>query len=126
MRSMPMTDSKRVVVTGATGHIGRVLYKELAQRDYQVVVFSRDPQQARRAVPGAAEYVAWRPEERGPWAGAIDGAHAVIHLAGASLFGQRWSGAYKREIVASREVGTRGLITAMAEAQSKPQVFVSM
>src|SRR5262249_52560561 len=65
-------------------------------------------------------------EGSGPWASAIDGADAVVHLVGDTLFGQRWSGAYKREIVGSREVGTRGLVAAMAEAQSKPQVFVSM
>jgi NAD dependent epimerase/dehydratase family enzyme len=120
-----MADNKRVVVSGATGLIGRALCKQLVARGYQVVVFSRNPQQARRAVPGAADYVAWRPAESGDWASSIDGAHAVIHLAGASLFDKRWSDAYKREIVASREIGTRGLINAMARAQIKPQVFIS-
>ena len=121
-----MTEAKRVVVTGATGMIGRALCKELRVKGYQVVAFSRDPQKARRSVPGAAEYVAWTPAESGPWASAIDGAHAVIHLAGASLFGRRWSAEYKREIISSREIGTRGLVNAMARAQHKPQVFVSM
>jgi NAD dependent epimerase/dehydratase family enzyme len=106
--------------------IGRALCKELIAKGYQVIAFSRDPQKARRSVPGAAEYVAWTPAETGPWASAIDGAYGVIHLAGASLFGRRWSAAYKREIVASREIGTRGLVNAMAQAQVKPRVFVSM
>jgi uncharacterized protein len=121
-----MADPKRVVVTGATGHIGRRLCPRLMERGYQVVVFSRDPGQARRSLPGVAEYVAWRPAESGAWASAIDGAHGVVHLAGASLFGKRWSAGYKREIIASREVGTRGLVSAMAQAQSRPQAFVSM
>jgi hypothetical protein len=121
-----MTEAKRIVVTGATGMIGRVLCKQLRAKGYQVVAFSRDPQKARRSVPGAAEYVAWSPAESGPWASAIDGAHGVIHLAGASLFSRRWSPEYKREIVSSREVGTRGLVNAMARAQHKPRVFVSM
>ena len=94
-----MTEAKRIVVTGATGMIGRVLCKQLRAKGYQVVAFSRDPQKARRSVPGAAEYVAWSPAESGPWASAIDGAHGVIHLAGASLFSRRWSPEYKREIV---------------------------
>jgi len=120
-----MTDSKRLVVTGATGLIGRSLSKALQASGYQVVVFSRDPQRARSAVPGAAEYVAWQPAETGAWAGALDGAYGVIHLAGASLFGKRWTDEYKREIIESREVGTRGLVNAMAGAQTKPRVFVS-
>jgi uncharacterized protein len=120
-----MPDSKRVVVTGATGLIGKALCKQLIAKGYTLVVFSRDPQKARESLPGAAEYIAWQPAEQGAWATAIDGAHGVVHLAGASLFGKRWSTAYKREIMASREVGTRGLVNAMAQAGTKPQVFVS-
>ena len=121
-----MTEAKRIVVTGATGMIGAKLCARLIQKGYQVVVFSRDPQKARGSVPGAAEYVAWTPAEHGAWASAIDGAHGIIHLAGASLFGKRWSAEYKREIMASREIGTRGIVNAIASAQRKPEVFVSM
>jgi uncharacterized protein len=119
-----MPDLKRVVVAGATGMIGRALCKQLISRGYQVVVFSRDPQKARQTVPGAAEYLAWQPSQSGPWASMIDGAHAVINLAGASLFGRRWSAAYKREIIDSRVIGARGLVQAMAQAQQRPNVFI--
>ncbi|HNP72096.1 MAG TPA: DUF1731 domain-containing protein [Kouleothrix sp.] len=121
-----MTDAKRVVVTGATGMIGRALCQRLVASGYAVVAFSRDPQRARREVPGAAEYLAWSPAEDGPWAEAVNGAHAVIHLAGASLFGKRWSAAYKREIIASREIGTRGIVNAIEKARVRPAAFVSM
>ena len=120
-----MADTKRVIVTGATGLIGRAVCKQLNAKGYQVVVFSRDPRKARGTVPGAAEYVAWEPAEHGAWAGALEGAHGVIHLAGASLFGKRWTPEYKREIIASREIGTRGLVQAMAGATNKPYVFLS-
>jgi NAD dependent epimerase/dehydratase family enzyme len=121
-----MTSTKRVVVTGATGLIGAKLCAQLIAKGYSVVVFSRDLQKARHTVPGAAEYVAWSPAETGDWAKAIDGAYGVVNLAGASLFGKRWSAEYKREIIASREVGTRGLVNAMAAAQQKPEVLVNM
>src|SRR5262245_57397440 len=120
-----MADAKRVVVTGATGLIGRALCKRLMEQGYAVVVFSRDPAKAHTAVPGAAEYVAWQPAESGPWAKMIDGAHALISLAGASLFGKRWSEEYKREIRDSRVIGTRGLVNAIAQANTRPEVFVS-
>lgn len=120
-----MADAKRVVVTGATGVIGKAVCKELIAKGYQVVVFSRDPQKARGVVPGAAEYVAWQPSESGAWASAIDGAYGVIHLAGASLFGQRWTAEYKREIVDSRVIGTRGIVKAIAAAKQRPQVLIS-
>ncbi|HEX6290653.1 MAG TPA: TIGR01777 family oxidoreductase [Herpetosiphonaceae bacterium] len=120
-----MADTKRVVITGATGLIGKRLCEQLKAKGYQIVVFSRDPQQARRSLPGAAEYITWTPAEEGPWTGAIDGAYGVIHLAGAPIIGKRWSAAYKAEIRNSRVIGTRGLVNAMRAAQHRPQVFVS-
>ncbi len=116
---------KRVVVTGATGLIGREVCATLIAKGYEVVVFSRDPQGARAKVPGAAEYVAWTPSESGPWAAALDGAHGVISLAGASIAGQRWTPEHKRAIRDTRVLGTRGLVKAMAAAQQQPEVFVS-
>ena len=120
-----MAAGKRVIVTGATGLIGKEVCKGLIARGYDVVVFSRDPDAARSKVPGAAEYVAWTPSESGPWASQLDGAWGVISLAGASIGGQRWNEDYKRQIRDTRVVGTRGLVKAMAAAQEKPRVFVS-
>lgn len=119
-----MSNPKRIIVTGATGHIGRALCRRLIERGDAVVVFSRDPAAARGRVPGAAEYVAWKPSLEGPWAAAVDGADGVVHLAAASLFERRWSAEYKREIFESRQIGTRGLVQAMGQAQRRPATFV--
>lgn len=116
---------KRVIVAGATGLIGKAVCKALQARGYDVVVFSRDPESARKKVPGAAEYVAWQPEEQGVWAGQIDGAWAVINLAGAPIAGKRWTDDYKRQIVDSRVIGTRGLVGAIAAAHERPQVLIN-
>lgn len=120
-----MMDQKRVVVTGATGLIGKALCRVLLQRGYEIRVFSRKPEAARAVVPGAAAYVAWQPGETGPWAAAIDGAYAVINLAGASIAGRRWTDRYKREIRDSRIIGTRGLVNAIAAAESRPRVLIN-
>lgn len=117
--------NRRVVMTGATGFIGARLVRELAQR-YEVVALSRNPVKARQALPQAADCVAWEPTEHGAWASAIDGAYAVVNLAGASVGGRRWSDSYKREIANSRTVGTRGLVNAIAVAQARPAVLLSM
>lgn len=118
---------KRIIITGATGLIGRKLVAEL-RNDYDLVIFSRDPARARTALPGAVDYVAWQPAEHGPWAAAVDGAWGVVHLAGApisgGLLGRRWTPEYKAEIRDSRVIGTRGIVNAMAAAQQRPAVFV--
>ena len=120
-----MSEEKRVIVTGATGLIGKPLCAQLRERGYAVTIFSRDPERARQTLPGMADYVAWKSEEHGPWVSKIDGAHAVINLAGASLFARRWTEKYKRVVWDSRVVGTRGLVNAMRAASTKPSVFIS-
>ncbi len=120
--------SKRIIITGATGTIGRRLVAEL-QSDYELVIFSRDPERARAASPGAASYVAWQPAEQGPWMAAVDGAWGVIHLAGApisaGLLGPRWTPEYKAAIRDSRVIGTRGIVNAILAARQRPAVLVS-
>jgi hypothetical protein len=120
-----MTDTKRVVVTGATGLVGKRLCAHLKASGYQVVVFSRSPGKARRLVPGAAEYVEWNPQVQGEWVGALAGAYGVVHLAGASLFGKRWDAAYKKQLYDSRIESTRRLVEAMSRMETRPAVFVS-
>ncbi len=124
-----MPTPKRIILTGATGLIGTKLFTALKQRGDAVVIFSRSPERARSALPGAAEYVSWSVAESGPWMAAIDGAAAVIHLAGApiseGLTGPRWTDSYKAEIRDSRVIGTRGIVNAIAAAKQPPAVLVS-
>ena len=120
-----MADRKRVVVTGATGLIGKALCKRLQAEEYDVVVFAREPERARSAVPGAVEYVSWTAADSGPWAAHIDGAWCVVNLAGTPVAGKRWTARRKQEIRDSRVVGTRGIVAAIAAATHKPRVLVN-
>ncbi len=82
---------RRIVITGATGRIGRQLSSRLIERGESLVVLSRDEAKAAATVPGAAAYVHYDGQAGGDWASAIDGADAVVHLAGAGVFGARQS-----------------------------------
>jgi uncharacterized protein len=118
-----MAETKRVVVTGATGMIGKALCSQLTLKGYELVVLSRNPEQARQSVPGAA--VKWNPADaQGEWVGVLDGAFGVIHLAGAPVAGKRWTEQYKAELRNSRVVPTRTLVEAMNSVNQKPSVFV--
>ncbi|MHB8596447.1 MAG: TIGR01777 family oxidoreductase [Ktedonobacteraceae bacterium] len=121
-----MTETKRIIVTGATGLIGSSLCQELIQRGYAVVVFSRDPTAARAKAPGAEAYVAWQPAENGPRAEYINGAYGIVNLAGGSIytFGKRQTRESISAETQNRVRGIHGLVKAMTEAQAKPQVFV--
>lgn len=120
-----MPSQKKVVITGATGLIGKRLTQELKQKGYEVVILSRSPEKAKKIVPTADRHVAWSTTELGAWKNEVDNAFGIIHLAGTPVFGKRWSESYKKDIRDSRVNGTRLLVEAMKEASSKPSVFVS-
>ncbi len=116
---------KTIVVTGATGLIGSRLCERLIERRDRVIVFSRSPASARKAVPGATEYVAYDGNgEIGPWAAALEGVDAVVNLAGSPIF-QRWTDEAMREIRSSRIDSTRALVKAMMAAERRPGALVS-
>ena len=112
-----------VLVSGATGFIGRRLCAALKERGVPFTAFSRRPDRAKSLLPGVKEAYRWRPKlEPAPLA-AIQGAGALVHLAGESVAG-RWNADKKRDIRQSRVVGTRHLVDAIGEAKSKPGVLV--
>lgn len=110
--------SRRVVVSGASGLIGSALVDVLASRGHRVVRLVRRP-----AAGGGAE-IAWDAARGVVDSDALEGADAVIHLAGKNIAG-RWTAAVKREILESRTAGTRLLASALAALRRPPGVLVS-
>jgi hypothetical protein len=90
----------RIVVTGGTGFIGRALAVRLRAGGDDVLVPPRGD------------------------VSAIDGAGAVVNLAGEPI-AQRWTAGTKRKIEESRTEGTRRLVAAIAAAKVRPSVLVS-
>lgn len=115
---------KKIVITGATGLIGTHIFNALIKRGDEITVFTRSPEKTRSKLPGAKDYINWTAEETGAWAEYLNDKDAVIHLAGASLAGKRWTDNYKREILRSREISTKGLVRAIGRSSQKPEVFV--
>jgi uncharacterized protein len=118
---------KRVVVTGATGGIGRALISALRGRGDEVVAVSRDEQRARESLGEGVELAEWRdPTGSPPPARALRGADAVVHLLGEPV-AQRWNDEAKRRIRDSRVESTRRLVAALRElaAGERPAVLVS-
>jgi len=111
----------KIVIAGGTGFLGRPLTKRLVAEGHDVAILSRNP-----VAEGPSRAIAWSPDgSAGGWAKEIDGADAVVNLAGESIAGRRWSAAHKREILDSRILATRSLAAAVACASRPPSVFVS-
>jgi uncharacterized protein (TIGR01777 family) len=105
----------RIVLTGATGLIGKALTQALTQAGYDVAALK-----SRTRGPGGMDIASgWIDEAF------LEGAEAVIHLAGAPI-AQRWTRAAQASILASRVEGTRLLSSALARLQQPPRTFLSM
>ncbi len=111
----------RVFVTGATGLIGRALCGELSRRGDEVVALSRRSQPVSDDSP---RWVVGDPGSEGPWCSEIDGVDAVVHLAGESIAGGRWTRARKARLVASRVESTRLISRVIADCASPPEVLI--
>jgi uncharacterized protein (TIGR01777 family) len=114
----------KVVIAGGSGFLGSALTQQLRARGDQVVVLSRAS--ARRRDDAARAVTSWTPDGGvGPWAREIDGADAVVNLAGEPLAGKRWTAAHKARILESRVLATRSLVEAVHAARRKPAVLIS-
>jgi hypothetical protein len=109
--------SLHVAITGASGLIGTMLRKSLAEAGHRVTALVRRP-------PGPGE-VRWDPAGSGLDPASLRGVDAVVHLAGENLAEGRWTGDRKRKILESRKRGTRLLAEAMARAAEGPRTLVS-
>jgi uncharacterized protein (TIGR01777 family) len=101
----------KVVVTGATGFVGRPLVAHLRARGDEVIELSRS---------AGADL-----ELQGAWMDQIDGAGGIVHLAGEPLGAHRWDARVKQIIRDSRVEGTRNVVLAIERARSRPSVLVS-
>jgi uncharacterized protein (TIGR01777 family) len=113
----------KVVVAGGTGFIGSSLIPLLRQEGHDVVVLTRDPKRSPLTPP--ATRVRWDGETQGEWTAHVQGADAVINLAGESIGGGRWTASRKQRIVASRVNATRALLESIRLGEKKPSVFIS-
>lgn len=107
----------KIVLPGGSGQIGQVLARAFLARGDEVVVLSRSVQ------PAPCRVVAWDGQSLGPWTREIDGADAVINLAGRSV-NCRYTARNRREIMDSRVQSTRAVGQAIAQAARPPRVWL--
>ncbi len=107
-----------VIVTGASGLIGSALRPALSAAGHRMIALVRRPTRG-------ADEVAWDPPTGRLDRASIEGAGAVVHLAGVGIADKRWTDEHKRELRDSRVQGTGLLARAIAELNRPPAVLVS-
>jgi hypothetical protein len=114
----------RVLVTGATGFIGRALVPVLRREGHSVVAWVRSEAQARARLGAEVEL---QPASSGiaGLTAALEQCDAVVNLAGEPIMGGRWTAARRRVLRDSRVAFTGQLVEALRAAPRRPRVLVS-
>jgi uncharacterized protein (TIGR01777 family) len=112
-----------VLITGASGFIGRAIVERLLARGDSITALTRKVS-ARTPERSGLRWAAWEPERDGAWQEELRGQDAVIHLAGSQAAGVRHTPAVREEILRSRVVSTERIVAGMARAPEPPRVFV--
>jgi uncharacterized protein len=109
----------KVVLTGASGLLGRALVSSLRDDGHDVIRL------VRRAA-AAPDEARWDPHTGHVDPAALLGSDAVINLAGPGLGDRPWTPARKRMLLDDRVSATRTITEAMAAAEPRPRVLLSM
>jgi uncharacterized protein (TIGR01777 family) len=121
----------KVVIAGGTGFLGNPLAWAWAEESHDVRVLTRSlpagqaQHESGTGKPGITR-VGWQPDgTAGTVATELDGAAAVVNLAGESIAGGRWTAARKQALRDSRILATRTLVNALAATPNPPSTFIS-
>jgi uncharacterized protein len=115
-----LENTMKILITGASGLIGTALRRSLAEKGRGMLLASRRE-------PKDERHIQWDPSTGFADEDLVrlEGLDAVVHLAGESISGLRWTDEKKKAIRDSRVQGTRTIIEAFARLEKKPKVFIS-
>lgn len=119
-----ISQNDKILVTGATGFIGRALVKALAEHHCPVIASSRMLGRAEKILGQGIELVRWDGQNAVSLRQAMEDADVVVNLVGDSIAGGRWTRAKKQRILDSRLQSTHALMQALASARNKPHTLV--
>lgn len=115
---------QKIIITGGTGFIGQSLCASLASANYEILVLSRNIPSAKSILGGNVFPVFWDGKNIDSWIDHVDGASAIINLAGENIGAGRWTRKKKQRILNSRIHAGRAIVEAIRQVSSKPKVLL--
>ncbi|HSN09125.1 MAG TPA: TIGR01777 family oxidoreductase [Hanamia sp.] len=112
-----------VLISGGTGLIGSHLTNHLIERDFDVIILSRNKNASSENPKISYSY--WSVKDKVIDAGVVKKADHIIHLAGAGVIDKKWTNEYKKLIVDSRTKSAELIINCLKENQHHVKTFVS-
>lgn len=118
----------QIIITGGSGLIGRALTESLASDGHKVIILSRNPSGV-KGLPDGVDIVQWDGKTADGWGYLVEGADAIVNLAGESIAGKglipsRWTAERKQRIRQSRLDAGKAVMMALEAAAHPPAVLV--
>jgi len=110
----------RIAIAGGSGFLGSVLADYFVARGMEVVILTRNP----RTNTGLIREVRWNGETAGDWVQELEGARALINLAGISV-NCRYHARNRKVLLESRLKSTRVLGEAIARCANPPPAWLN-
>jgi uncharacterized protein len=107
-----------IVIAGGSGFLGSALVNGWRADGHRVLVLTRHPRRT--------DEIGWTPgSDDNGWTAALDGAEAVVNLAGEGIADKRWTADRKAAILDSRIRATRAIVAGIKGRPTPPRVLIS-
>ena len=113
-----------IIISGATGFIGRALFRDLSESGYDIAVLTRDREKARAQFGDGAIIAEWNGKTSHGWLELTSRASTIINLAGENIGAGRWTEQRKQRIVQSRIDAGKAVVEAIQKAAVKPKTVI--
>jgi len=113
--------SLKIAISGSTGLVGGEIVRQFKTHGYDIIPLTRKTTKHNIEEP----HIQWDIASKTIDVNNLEGCDAVIHLAGASIAGKRWSKNYKEQILMSRVEGTKLLSQALTRLNHPPKILLS-
>jgi uncharacterized protein len=113
-----------IIISGATGFIGKALSRDLAESGYDIAVLTRDREKAKAQFRDKAIIAEWDGQTSQGWLELASRASAIINLAGENIGAGRWTKKRKQLILGSRLNAGRAVVDAVRGALAKPKTVI--
>ena len=114
----------RVIITGATGFIGKALCFGLLKEGYEVIALSRSKEKGEKIFGSDVTVVEWDGKSSDVWQDYANGAYAIVNLAGENIGSGRWTPKRKQSILQSRLDAGRAIVKAVKSVEERPRVII--
>jgi uncharacterized protein len=114
----------KIIIPGGTGLIGSFLSQKLADDGYEIIVLTRNNKHKDKKVHAGIRFELWDGKTSTGWGDLVNGAFAIINLAGENISSGRWTRERKQSILESRVDAGNAVVEAIKVADQKPAIVI--